>query len=80
MKFTKAIELDDFFNTVEECEGEVWLESPNGDSLSLKSLFSRYIAIRDLLSDHGDDLQLFCQFAKDESKFFKYFDEHPGVI
>jgi hypothetical protein len=79
MKFTKAIELDDFFHTVEECEGEVWLESPNGDRLSLKSLFSRYIAIRDLLSDYGDDLELFCQLSEDECKFYKYFYEHPGV-
>ena len=79
MKFTKAIELDDFFHTVEECDGEVWLKSPNGDSLSLKSLFSRYIAIRDLLSDHGDDLELFCQLQEDEVKFYKYFYEHPGV-
>ena len=79
MKFTKAIELDDFFETVEKCEGQVWLESPNGDSLALKSLFSRYLAIRDLLSEHGDDIQLYCQLPEDRQKFFKYFHDHPGV-
>ena len=79
MKFTKAIELDNFFQTVEECEGQVWLESPSGDSLALKSLFSRYLAIRDLLSEHGDELELFCQLSEDENRFYKYFNEHPGV-
>ena len=79
MKFTKAIELNDFFQTVEECEGQVWLESPNGDNLALKSLFSRYLAIRDLLSEHGDELELYCQLPEDRIKFYKYFNDHPGV-
>jgi hypothetical protein len=79
MKFTKGIEVDDFFNTVEECSGHVWLEYPNGDKLDLKSLFCRYLAIGKLLSEHGDELKLFCQFAEDECRFYKYFYEHPGV-
>ena len=79
MKFTKAIEVNDFLRTVEECEGEVWLESVSGDKYVLKSVFSRYIAMSALLSEKGDQLELFCQLPEDEQKFFKYFDEHPGV-
>ena len=79
MKFTKAIEVIDFLRTVEECEGEVWLESVSGDKYVLKSVFSRYIAMSALLSEKGDQLELFCQLPEDEQKFFKYFDEHPGV-
>ena len=80
MKFTKAIEIDDFFDTVAKCTGDVWLTSPYGDRYVLKSLFSRYTAIAALLSEHGDELELYCQNPGDESRFYKYFDEHPDVI
>lgn len=79
MKFTKAIEIDDFFDTVAECQGEVWLLSPYGDKYVLQSTFNRYLAIAALLQERGDELELFCQFKEDEHKFFKYFHEHPGV-
>lgn len=79
MKFKKPIEVNDFLRTVEECEGEVWLESINGDKYILKSVFSRYIAMSALLSEHGDKLELYCQLPEDRVKFYKYFTKHPGV-
>lgn len=79
MKFKKPIEVNDFLRTVEECEGEVWLESVSGDKYILKSVFSRYIAMSALLSEHGDKLELYCQLPEDREKFYKYFYEHPGV-
>ena len=79
MKFTNAVEVNDFLRTAAECEGHVWLESPNGDRYVLNSVFSSYIAMAALLSDHGDDLELFCQFPEDRARFFKYIYEHPGV-
>ena len=80
MKFKNAIEVNDFLSTVEKCEGEVWLESISGDKYVLKSVFSRYIAMSALLSEQGDNLELFCQLPEDRVKFYKYFYEHPGVI
>jgi len=79
MKFTKYSEVNDFIRTVEECESHVWLETPEGDRFNLKSLFSRYIAIGALLDNHGDELELFCQLPEDRVKFYKFFNEHPGV-
>ena len=79
MKFTKVYEVNDFITTVEECEGEVWLESIHGDKFMLKSLFSRYVAMGQLLSEHGDELELYCQLPEDRAKFYKYFKDHPGV-
>ena len=32
------------------------------------------------LTQHGDMLELFCQFPEDEAKFFRYFKKHPDVI
>lgn len=79
MKFTKAIEVNDFLRTIDNCEGEVWLESPYGDRFVLKSVFSRYLAMSALLTEHGDELELFCQLPEDRAKFYKYFKDHPGV-
>ena len=79
MKFVKVSDFNDFIDTVDECKGQVWLESQYGDKFNLKSFFSRRIAIGQLLSEHGDELELFCQLQEDEQKFYKYFDEHPGV-
>lgn len=79
MKFTNAVEVNDFLRTAAECEGQVWLESPNGDKYVLNSVFSSYIAMAALLSAHGDELELYCQLPEDRVKFFKYFHEHPGV-
>jgi hypothetical protein len=79
MKFTRIHQVNDFINVIDECNGHVWLESPDGDRFNLKSLFSRYIAIGTLISEHGDELELFCQLPEDEQKFYKFFEEHPGV-
>lgn len=79
MKFKKAIDVNDFLSTVESCEGEVWLESVSGDKYVLKSVFSRYIAMAALLSEQGENLELFCQLPEDRARFYKYFREHPGV-
>ena len=79
MKFTNVIEVNEFMRTVQSCEGEVWLESPYGDKYVLKSAFSSYIAMAALLSEKGEELELYCQFPKDEQLFYKYFNEHPEV-
>jgi len=80
MKFVRVSDFNAFIDTVDECKGQVWLESPYGDKYVLNSLFSRYIAVGKLLDEHGDELELFCQCHEDESRFLKYFHEHPDVI
>ena len=49
MKLTNIGEVNDLIATVERCKGEVWLESVDGDKLSLTSSFSRYVAIGSLI-------------------------------
>ena len=79
MKFAKPIEVNDFLRVVDECKGEVWLESPMGDRFVLKSVFSRYIAMSALLTEKSEDLLLYCQIPEDEAKFFKFFNKHSSV-
>ena len=80
MKFTKLSEVNDFLRTVDSCKGEVWLESTQGDRIVLNSVLYHYIAMTMLLTQHGDMLELFCQYPEDEAKFFRYFKKYPDVV
>ena len=80
MRLTNVSEVDSFINIVNECSGEVWLESSDGDKINLKSKLSQYIAISALLSIEGENLDLYCSLHEDEFKFMKFFKEHPSVV
>lgn len=79
MRFTNTTEINDFMATIDDCQGEVWLASPMGDRFVLNSEFSKYVAMAALLTDKGEQLELFCQMPEDEAKFFKFFKQHPEV-
>lgn len=80
MRLRRDIEVDDFLKTIDQCCGEVYLVSTQGDKLNLKSTLSRYISMGRLLSEEGDSLELFCDKREDEQKFFSFFNTHPEVI
>lgn len=79
MKIKNIQEVDDFILALNKCKGNVWLETIEGDRFNLKSKFSRYIALGALLSENGDDLQLFCSSREDEIHFYEFFMNHPNV-
>ena len=79
MKLKNIEEVNAFLATVNSCKGEVWLESQYGDKFNLKSKLSQYVAIGELLRDADEELELFCGNKEDEQKFFKYFQDYPGV-
>lgn len=80
MRLRNIEEVEAFFETVNSCKGEVWLESPAGDTYNLKSKFSKCLALGALLSVHGDELELFCSLSEDEPRFYKFFRENPDVM
>ena len=80
MKITNKEHIDALLDTVKQCKSDVYLKSVQGDQYNLKSELSTYIAIGDLLSDRGDDLELFCNNPEDESKFLRFFSENPEVL
>lgn len=79
MKIGNLPQLNDFISTVNECRGQVWLESTEGDRFNLKSTLSQYIAYGRLLSEHGDLLELFCSDPDDEQRFYEFFGRHPEL-
>lgn len=80
MKIKREIELQAFLKAVDEAKSDVILRTSNGDDFNLKSLFSKYMAIGELLSEHGNELELFCMNKNDESLFLKFFYEYPEVL
>ena len=80
MKLSNINEVNDFIAAVDRCEGDVWLEDAKGDRLSLKSMFSRYIAIGNLLQDKSGELELFCSQPADEAVFIDLFAQNPQIV
>ena len=80
MKLANIKEANSFLKTVDECTGDVWLESADGDKINLKSKLSQYVAISALISCEGESLELYCSLPEDEMKFFRFFSEYPKVL
>lgn len=80
MRLQKISQVQLFLDTVNSCEGDVWLTSSYGDKYNLKSLLTQYVAISALLGDQGDQLELWCENKEDEAKFLKLFNEHPEIL
>lgn len=79
MNITNIKEVEGFLEAVRQCKGNVFLRSPVDDIFNLKSELSQYVAMAALLSDHGDELELFCEDKSDDQFFHKYFQNFPNV-
>lgn len=76
MKLTNITQVKEFLKVADDCGGDVWLESPEGDKFNLKSKLSQYVAIGALLSNHGDMLELYCSTKEDEYKFIDFLNSN----
>ena len=72
MKITSLQDVENFKKVINQCKGEVWLESIYGDKYNLKSALSQYVAFADLLRDKNGELELFAQLPEDESILIEY--------
>jgi len=75
MKINGKVGVKEFKDAIAQARGDVWLESVNGDKYNLKSYLCQYIAIGEILSNHANDLELFCSLPQDEPLFLKLFEE-----
>ena len=80
MKLINIEQVNSFLGLIDKCRGDVWLESREGDQINLRSKLSQYVAIGALLSNHGEELELYCQLPEDESKFYDWFNEHEDAL
>ena len=75
MKLKNIKEVEAFRKVIHECEGDVYLKSPEGDVFNLKSAMSEYIALGQLLSEQGDNLELFADRREDEARLIAFLNE-----
>ena len=67
MRLRSEADVQQFLDAVNQCGGDVYLKSPEGDIFNLKSSMSRYIAIGRLIEEQGDTLELFGERKEDEA-------------
>lgn len=81
MKLYNVSQIEEFKKAISLCKGEVWLEdTTTGSRLNLKSLFTQYLAIGALVSEKGDNFELFCSDTSDEYHFYKFFFDNPSTV
>lgn len=80
MKLNNIGDIEDFKKAIHRCKDSVWLESPRGDKFDLKSMFSQYLAIGKLVSECGNDLELFASNPEDEEILLGFFQHHQETI
>ena len=66
MKITTKQEVEAFQNAIDQCSGKVWLVAPNGKQYDLKSDVERYLGIASLISENGEDMELFTSDYNDD--------------
>ena len=79
MKLSDIGEVKDFLTVVNRCEGDVWLQSKEGNKINLKSSLSQYVAVAELIRDEGNNLELYCSKPSAEAKFVVLFSEHADI-
>lgn len=71
MKITNINQIHTVLATIDNCKGDVQLRFNNGDWFSLKSRFSRYVAMDALIRDCNEELELYCCNQQDEEYLYK---------
>ena len=75
MKLKNIKEVEEFRKVIHACTGDVYLKSQDGDVFNLKSALSEYIALGQLLSEQGDNLELFADRREDEARLISFLAE-----
>ncbi len=67
-------DIDMLLAAVDKCRGDVVIRSLDGsEEFSLKSSFSKYLAIGRLADEHGEDYEMFCLSKDDEPFMLQFF-------
>ncbi|MDO5590372.1 MAG: polya polymerase [Lachnospiraceae bacterium] len=76
MKVKNITNIDEFFNTIDECKGRVELVTGEGDRLNLKSKLSQYVSMANIFSG-GEipELEVIAYEPEDTEKLIKFMME-----
>ena len=69
----KNIEVNDFISLIDACKGNVYLVTPEGDKLNLKSKLSQLVGLSNLIEGgFVADASLVADSIEDESTLVRY--------
>lgn len=67
------MDFNDFMEALDSCKGDVFLETPEGDSLNLKSKLCQIMGIANILKGAKvSEATLRCTNQEDESLLFRF--------
>ena len=67
------INFEDFIKAIDECKGDVFLETTDGDILNLKSKLCQMIGLTTILkSTEIDEAEIRCTNQDDETMLFRF--------
>lgn len=76
MRLKNITQVNEFIKAIDNCEGNVYVTSPYGDKINLKSKLSQYVAVSELIGEHADELELWCDKKDDEGILFKFLSTY----
>lgn len=76
MKLKKNIDLNQFWEVARKCEGDVFLQTTEGDILNLKSLLSQYTVMSIMGHNHVlENAQVVCVQEENYQKLAEFLEE-----
>ena len=67
------VSLDSFIEAVEQCKGNVWLITEDGDKLNLKSRFCQILGLAKIVEGGMiAEAKIYCENADDLSLLFRF--------
>ncbi len=72
MKLKNKMDVENFKSVIDKCEHNVYIKSHCGDVFNLKSVMSQFVAIGKLVSEHGDELEIFADSKADEMLLIEF--------
>lgn len=75
------VDFDDFIKAVDECKGDVYLETTDGDVLNLKSKLCQMLGLSTILKNtEVTEATIRCTNPEDETMLFRFnlYGEIPG--
>ncbi len=67
------IDFEDFIKAIDECKGDVYLETADGDVLNLKSKLCQMIGISTILKNTEiEEATIRCTNQEDETMLFRF--------
>lgn len=69
----RKIHFDKFIEAIDQCKGNVWLITDDGDRLNLKSRFCQLLGVSKIVEGGiVNDAKIICENPEDDSLLFRF--------